>query len=307
MSNQYARAIVNPASRGSSTLKEWPLISRHLNDKGLLFDYVFTEGAGHAIELTKQAINEDCRYIIAVGGDGTVHEVVNGIINSDDPANTFLGIISSGTTCSFARSIGIPPDPIKSCNSLISQNTILVDVGVVQCWSQEQLIQRYFVNEASAGFSAEIVDNWKYLPPLFGHSVNLALRTVAGYKSLATHRNQKLSLYIGDEVESINCCSVFVANGRYLADGMQIAPHASLDDGLLDVVIIGDVSKSELLKIRPKLYNGSHIKHAKIREKKATTITIKSEKQLLVEVDGEMLGNGPVTFSILPSALQVVI
>ena len=98
-----------------------------------------------------------------------------------------------------------------------------------------------------------------------------------------------------------------MANGRYLADGMQIAPHASLDDGLLDVVIIGDVTKSELLKIRPTLYNGSHIRHAKIREKKTTTVTIESDEQLLVEADGELLGEGPASFWVIPSALTVVV
>jgi diacylglycerol kinase family enzyme len=88
---------------------------------------------------------------------------------------------------------------------------------------------------------------------------------------------------------------------------MQIAPHASLDDGLLDVVIVGDVTKSELLKIRPTLYNGSHIRHAKIREKKTTTITIESDEQLLVEADGNILGEGPASFWVIPSALTVVV
>jgi diacylglycerol kinase (ATP) len=183
----------------------------------------------------------------------------------------------------------------------------LIDVGVVQCWSQGQSIKRFFVNEASVGFSAEIVDAWKYLPTRFGHSLNLALRAVAGYKSLATHRNQRLSFRVGNEVEAICCCTVVVANGRYLADGMQIAPHASLDDGLLDVVIVGDVTKSELLKIRPTLYNGSHIRHAKIRERKTTTVTIESDEQLLVEADGDILGEGPASFWVMPSALTVVV
>ena len=183
----------------------------------------------------------------------------------------------------------------------------MIDVGVVQCCSQGQIIKRFFVNEASVGFSAEVVHAWKSLPNRFGNSINLALRTVAGYKSLATHRNKRVKLRVGNDVESINICAVVVSNGQYIADRMQIAPHASLVDGLLDVVIVGDMTKSELLKIRPTLYNGGHIRHAMIREKKTATMTIESDDQLLVEADGELLGESPVSFWVIPSALTVVV
>ena len=116
MSVQRTRVIVNPAAGGHSTYREWPLISRHLIDNGLLFDHVYTEGVGHAMELAREAANSDYRYIIAVGGDGTVNEVVNGILNSADSHNITLGMVSAGTTCSFARSLGIPPDTVGSCN-----------------------------------------------------------------------------------------------------------------------------------------------------------------------------------------------
>jgi len=259
------------------------------------------------MEIARRSADDGYHCLIAVGGDGTVNEVANGILRSTRSGNTILGIVGMGTAHAFALSLGIGEDYANAFSLLTGQGRALIDVGVVQCWSQGQSIKRFFVNEASVGFSAEIVDAWKYLPTRFGHSLNLALRTIAGYKSLTTHRNQRLSLRVGNEVESICCCTVVVANGRYLADGMQIAPHASLDDGLLDVVIIGDVTKSELLKIRPTLYNGSHIRHAKIREKKTTTITIESDEQLLVEADGNILGEGPASFWVIPSALTVVV
>ena len=307
MSVPHAKVIVNPIAGGHSVSGDWPRISRQLRNISLTFDHKFTEGPGHAIEIAKQAAGGGYHYLIAVGGDGTVNEVVNGIMCSANSDKTILGIVSSGTACGFARSLNISQDYISACSLLAGQRRAIIDVGVVQCWRQRQPIKRFFVDEASVGFSAEIVDAWKYLPTRFGHSLNLALRTVAGYKSLARHRNRRLSLRVGSEVESICCCAVVVANGRYLADGMQIAPHASLDDGLLDVVIVGDVTKSELLKIRPALYNGSHIRHAKIREKKTTTITIESDEQLLVEADGNILGEGPASFWMMPSALTVVV
>lgn len=129
MSKLYARAIINPAAGGHSIKREWLRISKRLVERGLLFDYVYTEGRGHAIELAKAAADTDYRYIIAVGGDGTVNEVVNGIINSTGANNTTLGTVSAGTTCSFARSMGIPLNPLTSCNLLTSQKRLTIDVG----------------------------------------------------------------------------------------------------------------------------------------------------------------------------------
>jgi diacylglycerol kinase family enzyme len=116
-----------------------------------------------------------------------------------------------------------------------------------------------------------------------------------------------MKLHIGDEVEAVFGCDVVVANGQYFADGMQIAPHAKLDDGLLDVVIVGDVGRFELLKIWPTLYSGGHIGHPKIRERKATTITIESDKPLLVEADGVIFGETPASFRVIPSTLAIVV
>jgi len=306
MPELYTKVIVNPMAGSHSVGREWSRISRQLRKAGLSFDYEFTKHTGHAMEIARRSADGGYHCLIAVGGDGTVNEVANGILSSTRSGNIILGIVGVGTAHAFALSLGIGEDYVNAFSLLTGQEGTLIDVGVVQCWSNGQSIKRFFVNEASVGFSAEIVDAWKYLPTRFGHSLNLALRTVAGYKALATHRNQVLSLHVGSEVESICCCGIVVANGRYLADGMQIAPHASLDDGLLDVVIVGDMTKSELLKIRPMLYDGSHIRHAKIIEKKATTITIESDEQLLVEADGELLGEGPASFWVIPSALTVV-
>jgi YegS/Rv2252/BmrU family lipid kinase len=307
MPELYDKVIVNPVAGSRSVGREWQRISRQLQKAGLSFDYEFTKGNGDAIEIAKRATDGGCQRLIAVGGDGTVNEVANGILQSTRSGNTILGIVGMGTAHAFALSLGIGEDYVNDLSLLTGQGKALIDVGVVQCWRQGQPIKRFFVNEASVGFSAEIVDAWKYLPTRFGHRLNLALRKVAGYKSLVIHRNKRLSLRVGNEAESICCCAVVVANGRYLGDGMQIAPHASLDDGLLDVVIVGDVTKSELLKIRPTLYNGSHIRHSKIREKKTTTITIESNERLLVEADGELLGESPASFWVIPSILTVVV
>ncbi len=307
MSKQYAKVVVNPVAGGCSVGRDWPGIRRRLNDVGLSFDYEFTKGTGHAIEIARQATDSGYRCLVVVGGDGTVNEVANGILRSTHSGNIILGIVSSGTAGSFARSLGIAQDKVGACSLLTGQGRALIDVGVVQCWSQGRPLERFFVNVADVGFGSAVTDAWKRLPNRFGRSINHILRTVEGLRCLMTHRNKLMKLHIGDEVEAILGCDVVVANGQYFGDGMQVAPHAKLDDGLLDVVIVGDVGRFELLKIWPTLYSGGHIGHPKIRERKTTTVTIESDEPLLVEADGDILGESPASFRVIPSALTVVV
>jgi len=307
MSVPHAKVIVNPIAGGHSVSGEWPRISRQLRNINLTFDHEFTQGPGHAIKIAKQAADSGYHYLIAVGGDGTVNEVVNGILCSANSEKVILGIVSSGTACGFARSLNISQDCVSACSRLAGQRRAIIDVGVAQCWSQDRLVQRFFVNIADVGFGAAIVDAWKGLPKRFGHKINYTLRTVEGLRRLLTHQNKVVRLSVENEVEVISSCAVIVANGHYLTENIQIAPHAKLDDGLLDVVIVGDVDKSELLRIWPALYSGNHISHPKIKERKTRAITVESDEQLLVEVDGDVLGESPASFWILPSAITVVV
>ncbi|MFC1980806.1 diacylglycerol/lipid kinase family protein [Chloroflexota bacterium] len=132
MSIQNARAIVNPAAGGHSIYREWPSLNKRLLKNGISFDYVCTEGAGHATELARATADTGYNYIIAVGGYGTISEVVNGILDSANSHDTVLGIVSAGTACNFARSVGIPINPVDSCNRLFSRNRLSIDVGIVE-------------------------------------------------------------------------------------------------------------------------------------------------------------------------------
>lgn len=308
MSVPYARAIVNPAAGGHSIYREWPSISKRLVKNGLLFDYVYTEGAGHAAELAKAAANADYRYLIAVGGDGTVNEVVNGILNSSGSHDTILGIVSAGTTCSFARSVGIPPDPVSSASLLISQNRLSIDVGVVEYKSKGQHLNRFFVNEADVGFGATVVEASKRLPTYFGRTINYLPHVLGGVGSLLGYKNKRITLRVEEEAEDTCVCAmVVIANGSYFGGGMCIAPDAKPDDGLLDVIIFGDVKKAEMMKIWQMTYNGRHVSHDKVRARQIRSMTMQCDEKILVEADGELLGEGPVSFSVLPSALSIVV
>ena len=309
MSIQHARAIVNPAAGGHSIYREWPLISKRLTDKGLSFDYVYTEGAGHAIELARAAANADYRYIIAVGGDGTVNEVVNGILDSNGSHDTVLGIVSAGTTCSFARSVGIPLDPVRSCSRLTGQNRLTIDVGVVGYMSKGRQLRRFFVNEADIGFGATVVEASKLMPNnYFGRKINYLPHVLGIVGSLFSYKNKRITLRVEDEAEDIcTCAMVVIANGTHFGGGMCLAPDAMPNDGLLDMVIFGDMGKSEMVKIWQMTYNGRHVNHNKVRLRKIRNVAIQCAEKVLVEADGELLGEGPVSFSVLPSALSIVV
>lgn len=303
----YAKVIVNPIAGGCSSREKWPRINQRLHNLGLLFDHEFTRGVGHATEIARQAIDSGYHYVIAVGGDGTVNEVVNGILNSSDSANTIFGIVNCGTACSVAYNLGITRDYLSACSILTGKRRALIDVGVVRCWKQGQPVGRFFINVADVGFAAAIVDSWGNLPSRIGLKTSYALRTAKGLGCLFAHRNKLIKIRVGNTVDTFRGCAVVVANGQYFAERMRIAPHAKLDDGLLDVVIVGDMNRLELLRVWPTLYNGSHITHPKIKEEKATEISVESEEQLLVEADGETVGESPASFSVMPSALTVLL
>ncbi|MFC1932292.1 diacylglycerol/lipid kinase family protein [Chloroflexota bacterium] len=304
MSTPHAKVIVNPAAGANSTHRNWPRISRLLRHIGLSFDYEYTEGAGHAIELARAATSDGYPYVVAVGGDGTVNEVANGILHSTAASGTALGVVSTGTGSDFARSVGIPRHYVSACSCLTSSRRLLIDVGIVEYMSKGQSLRRFFVNVAGIGFDAAAVEATERLPKYFGGTIPYLaglLRALLGYQ------NKSVVLRVGDKVEAGRILSAVVANGGYFGGGMRVAPDASLNDSLLDVVFIGDIGKFDLLKSLPMIYKGTHGTHPKVSIEKAASITVESSKRVLVHADGELLGEGPASFWLMPAALSIVV
>jgi len=304
MSERYAKVIVNPVAGAYSTRRKWPQISKLLKHIGLSFDYEYTEGVGHAIELARAATSEGCPYLVAVGGDGTVHEVANGILSAKGLHDTALGVISTGTGSDFIRSVGIPRDFAAACSFLTSSKRLEIDVGVVEYQRGGKVGQRFFINAAGVGFDATVVEATERLPKYFGGTVPYIFGLL---RSLFGYRNKPVTLSVGSQVDEARILSVVVANGCYFGGGMNMAPQAEFGDSLLDVVIVGDMGKFELLKALPTVYNGTHINHPKVRMEKAEKITVCSSERLLVHADGELLGEGPASFWLKPAALRLVV
>ena len=304
MPELYAKVIVNPVAGAYSTRRKWSFINKLLKGVGLSFDFQYTEGVGHAIELARAAASDGYRYLVAVGGDGTVNEVANGILYSTSAARAVLGVIGTGTGSDFIRSVGISRDYSIACSALTRFRRLSIDVGVVEYQSKGQTLQRFFVNAAGVGFDAAVVKETERLPKYFGGTIPYLAGLV---RTLFSYKNKSVILDVEDELERGRILNVVVANGGYVGGGMHIAPQAELNDSLLDVVIVGDVGKFELLKALPMVYKGTHLNHPKVSLRKATHITIESPEQMLVYADGELLGESPASFWVMPAALSIVV
>jgi diacylglycerol kinase (ATP) len=304
MAKTQAKVIVNPvAGANKSTFRQWPHIQGLLRESGLSFDFQYTEGVGHASELARLAASDGYHFLVAVGGDGTIHEVANGLLNSPNAGATTLGVVGTGTGNDFIRSMGIPRDYIKACQCVMGNRRSLIDVGLVEFKKNGKTTRRYFINGAGVGFDAEVTEASHRMPRLVSNTVPFVLSLL---KTLPTYRNKDVKMSIDGRQEKRRVLSVIVSNGAYFGGGMRIAPQAELSDRKLDVLTIGDVGKVELLQVFPRVYKGTHITHPKVRMEKAEKITIECDQRILLQADGELLGEGPVTFQVVPAALNVV-
>jgi diacylglycerol kinase (ATP) len=300
-----AKIIVNPAAGAKSTYRKWPEIRRLLQSRGLVFDFSFTDGKGHAVEIARQAASDGYRFLVAVGGDGTIHEVANGILETDNSSETVLGVICTGTGSDLSRSVGMPRDIVGACNSLKAGNTRRIDAGKVTYERDGRICSRYFVNSAGIGFDAAVVDATERLPKYGGGTLPYLLGLA---RSFLRYRNKTVAITIdGRKSREVKVLSVVVANGQYFGGGMRVAPEAKTDDGLFDVVTIGDFGKLEIVRVFPRVYKGSHLTYPKIGLERGKAVTISSGEPFLLHADGELLGNGPVRFELLPAALALVV
>jgi diacylglycerol kinase (ATP) len=305
VSKLFAKVIVNPTAGANSTHRKWPGISSLLKKVGLAFDYQFTEGKGHAIELARTAVEKGYKCLVAVGGDGTIHEVANGILQKGSADLTSLGIICTGTGSDLSRSIGISHDYDQACRNLANPKEITIDIGLVQYHKKGRNLQRYFVNSAGIGFDATVVDATEKLPKYFGGTIPYLTGLI---RSFLFYRNKEVTFKIGDQpAQRARILSLVVANGRYFGGGMQIAPEAKLNDSLLDMIVLGNFGKIELLKNLKKVYSGTHLTHPKVKLVKDSRIVIESAQKFLLHADGELLGEGPVVFSLLPKSLTLLV
>jgi YegS/Rv2252/BmrU family lipid kinase len=305
LSPKYAKIIVNPAAGAGKTGKLWPRIMSVFQGHGLRFEHDMTEAPGHAIELARTAAKNGYDIVVSVGGDGTINEIVNGLYASGSIGDALLGIVSTGTGGDYIRTAGIPRHYEDACRCFLQPKKRTVDLGIVEYAKNGGREERLFVNFAGMGFDAEIVRRTTQQFKKLGALPSYLMGTFA---TLVSYANKKISLVIDGKEEEKRVCTVIMNNGKYGGGGMFTAPGADLDDGLLDVLIVGDLSKPDLLRSLPRIYKGTHLTHPKVSLKKAKEIEVKSlSERMHLQADGELLGEVPARFRILPAALNIIV
>ena len=303
MSIAEMRLIVNPVAAGGAVGKRWPRIQRTLREEGLPFTAALTEGTGHATELARQALAEGYRTIVALGGDGTINEVVNGLVieGQIDP-EVVLGIIPGGAGDDFRRTLGIPADYRQACRRLMGHEARLIDLGEVEYTSEGGPGRRCFINFAGLGFDAAVVErtrrSWKSLPGTIPYLMSLLV-------TIVTYQNKDMRILLDGEELRQRANAVIVFNGRYCGGGMFIAPDADPSDGLFDIIVIGDTTKLEFLANVPKVYRGTHLTHPKVDAYRAREVRVEARQRMFLQGDGELIGEAPVTFRVVPQALRI--
>ena len=302
-------AIVNPASADGRTEKEWPAIRSALESE-LDPVKVFTTGARfHAAELARQVLKEGATTVVAVGGDGTINEVVNGFFEDGQPLNrdTRLAIILRGTGGDFVRSCSFPrtiPDLVQNLKQGKAQPC---DVGrMVMEPVNGGPPERYFINVADVGVGGLVVDIVNNSPKFLGGTLSFFL---AGLRAtLFQYKNAPLRIEVDGKVMSEQTPHYFVAvaNGTHFGGGMHVASEAKLNDGLLDVVVVGDLTLPEKILFAVKLYQGKVGQVKKVQICRGRQVNIRSRQKVFIEADGELVGTTDAQFEVLPSALHII-
>jgi diacylglycerol kinase (ATP) len=279
--------------------RRWPRIKAMLYEAGLVFDSILTQGPMQAVELAREASNQGYELVVAVGGDGTVNEVVNGLMSCDGKARADLGVIYTGTTNDFARNIDLPKNLQQNCQLIASSRRMQVDVGVVECAGEGQARQRFFVNVAGAGFDAHLMEEAKKTILPLGPK---APYVGAFLKMAPTYNPKDFMLSFQDRQEARRAFTVLVSNGKY-AGSIPFDPEADLSDGQLEVMTLDPPT---LLKCLAQTYLALLEGYPKIDYVRANTVRMDSTQRLPVQADGEVLGELPAQFRVLPRALRVV-
>ena len=237
---------------------------------------------------------------MAVGGDGTVNEVVNGIAGVE---GVELAVVHRGTGGDFVRTFGIPHKLEGALEVARSGTAREIDLGqaTFHTWAGPEG-KSWFANAASAGMSGAVAKRVNETGKAFGGKASYAWSTLAVF---AGWRNTQITVTVDDETRTGPMYDVIVANGRYLGGGMKITPDAEPDDSLFDVLLIGDISKRDLVLTLPKIYRGTHLPHPKAELLRGANVTIETPIPLPVQLDGEQPGTTPATFEVVPKALRL--
>ena len=260
-------------------------------------------GPGGLADLARAAADDGAELLVAVGGDGTVHEVANGLLRSSRRPLPELGILARGTGDDFVRALGIPTADIDALTVLRDGRPRDLDVGCVTYRTPGgDEAQSYFVSMAGVGMSGAVAQRLNTTSKRLGGRIAGLVATLAVF---SRWKNVELRVAVGGEHREGRMEDVLVGNTEFHNGGMRLCPGARPDDGLFDVLLIGDVTKRDLVRVMPKLYKGTHLPHPKAEHLRGGSVSVESPTTHTIELDGEQPGTTPVHFAIVPGELRV--
>lgn len=285
--------IVNPNAGKGRAIRIWNQISDVLRERMVPFDCHLTKEAGEATEIarTKGASYEQ---VIVLGGDGTLHEVVNGI----DKREISLGVIPAGTGNDFARMFHWSNQPEQEVERIVRNQTIRIDLV--------RMGNRVFINVAGMGFDATVANDTNQSRLL--KRIGAMGYVVSVFKNLPRFKATQAILHVdGSAFEFEDVLLIAIGNAVSYGGGMRITPQADCRDGVLDVCVVSGISKLELMMVFPKIFSGSHVSHSAVHMLRGKNIQVETKEPLLIHADGEITGTTPESFEVLPGAIRLIV
>lgn len=298
--------VVNPRSANGETGARWPALRAYLQQQGVEGETRFTQAPGEAEHFAREAIAAGDRLVVAVGGDGTINEVVNGFFGPHGALSSeaALGILPSGTGGDLIRTLGVARNPYQAAEQLARAETRRIDLGRAFFLNAEaRPCDRYFVNIAEAGLGGAVVARVNRTSKRLGGFASFLFGTLLTF---ATYEAAEIELEVDEAPpRRLRAWNVVVGNGGYFGGGMRILPGAQLDDGCFDVMVVGDVARLDLFRNVGALYAGTHLSQPGVEHFRARRIHVRCERPLLLDLDGEQPGTTDATFEVLAQALTV--
>lgn len=284
--------IYNPLAGNGISERTFSKLRSLLDERGLEYSFAVSEYAGHARELAKNARNGDYKCVVAVGGDGTIHEVATQLAGSEMP----FSFLPCGTGNDLARALNIPPEPEILIDMLISKEPRPMDLGTVN--------DMLFINEAGFGFDVDVLIYTERYKKRFGGSTAYILGLINAVKDLRL-RKVRIETDEGETLER-NALVVAAGNGTHIGGGMNITPLASTSDGLFDVCIMSDVKRRTVFQVLSRFIKGKHLGLPITTYFTTSGFTAYSDPPSPLNIDGEITGSTPAVFRIIPDAIKVI-
>ena len=303
--------VLNPNAAGGSAARDFEALQDQLRAAIGDFEVGRTTGRGHATTLTRDAVGRGVRQVIAVGGDGTINEVVNGLLRpGEERTDVVLGLVVCGTGGDFRRNFGLEGPPSRCIGPLAQGAVRRIDLGRLSYVDNDgREAVRLFANIADFGLGGLTARKTSRRSAMKAAGGKLSF-TIATLSAFAGYRFQRVGMEIDGAASEANIATVAVCNGGWFGGGMHVAPDARTDDGLFDVVVMRARSKLAMVADMSKIYAGAHVAHPSVSVQRARSVRAWPLDEartgpVLLDVDGEDLGRLPARFDILPSALPL--